>query len=89
VQPILECVTDHGNGSYTAYFGYHNPNENTVYIEVSNNNRFVPPPHERGQPTAFAPGRAWRVFSVTDGSPMQWQLDGGSASAKWSDEPCD
>jgi hypothetical protein len=89
LQPILECVTDHGNGSYTARFGYHNPNGETVYIEVSNSNRFVPPPHDRGQPTAFQPGRAWNVFSVTADSPMQWQLDGGSASAKWSDEPCD
>jgi hypothetical protein len=89
LQPILECVTDHGNGSYTAQFGYNNPNGETIYIEVGNSNRFVPPPHERGQPTAFQPGRAWSVFSVTADSPMQWQLDGGSASAKWSDEPCD
>jgi len=36
----------------------------TIEIPVGNDNRFVPPPSDRNQPTTFLPGRHPRVFSV-------------------------
>ncbi|MBL8154846.1 MAG: DUF11 domain-containing protein, partial [Anaerolineae bacterium] len=34
VSPVLECVSDRGDGQYVAYFGYNNPNSVPVTIPI-------------------------------------------------------
>ncbi|NOK61368.1 MAG: hypothetical protein GFH27_549305n137 [Chloroflexi bacterium AL-W] len=86
VRPLLECVQPQQDGSYTAYFGYRNDNHTATDIPIGKHNRFSPEPQERGQPTAFQPGRtayypdaAFQV--VFDGSPLVWTLNGRTVTA--------
>jgi hypothetical protein len=90
ITPILECVTDNGNGSYTAFFGYDNPNAFPVNIPISGQNGFTPPPQDRGQPTTFIPGRQFFVFSVDFGGtpPITWHLDSSTAMASDNSPAC-
>ncbi len=90
IQPVLECVTNNGGGSYTAHFGYNNPNTYPVNIPISGQNGFTPPPQDRGQPTAFLPGRQYFVFSVDFGGmpPISWHLDSSTAMASDNSPTC-
>src|SRR5262249_32773199 len=68
LRPILECVVENGPASFTAHFGYRNDGEARIEIPPGPRNAVSPAPGERGQPTAFAPGRTPRfpasVFEV-------------------------
>jgi hypothetical protein len=90
IQPILECVTNNGGGSYTAFFGYDNPNTYAVNIPVGGQNGFTPPPQDRGQPTTFLPGRQFFVFSVNFGGspPIGWHLESSTAMASDNSPAC-
>ncbi|MFP4438514.1 MAG: hypothetical protein ACLFVO_14825 [Chloroflexaceae bacterium] len=85
VKPILDCVYDNGDGTFTAFFGYSNPNSFAVDIPIGTNNYFSPDPIDRGQPTRFDPGRSpWgQSFNVTwDGqSNLVWTLQNRTATA--------
>ena len=90
VTPILECVTDNGDGSYTARFGYDNPNPFVVVVRADRDNSFQPPPVFRtGQPESFAPGRVVDWFGVLfDGTGLTWVLDGHAVTANRNSPPC-
>jgi RHS repeat-associated protein len=82
--PILECVRNEGGGSYRAFFGYDNQATTAVSVPVGANNKFSPLPQDRGQPTAFTPGRTPAYpntpFSVSfNGSTLTWTLKGPDA----------
>ncbi len=91
VSPILECVTDNGGGTYTAFFSSLNRNATPVTIPIGGDNKFTPSPQDRGQPTTFQPGRTpyWpnAAFSVVfGGSNLVWTLrapgtSGGTSTA--------
>jgi hypothetical protein len=59
LKPILECVSDNGNGTLTGHFGYVNGNAFPVSVPVGNLNKFdsAAATLNRGQPTVFQPGR--------------------------------
>ncbi|MFC1697166.1 myxococcus cysteine-rich repeat containing protein [Nanoarchaeota archaeon] len=84
VHPILECVQNLSNGSYIAYFGYQNDNNQTINIPINSNypfNKFTPAPINRSQPNSFLPGRTPYYpnanFSVLfDGLNLVWTLTG-------------
>ena len=96
ISPILECVVKNNDGSYTAHFGYLNPNNVAIEIPVGANNKFSPAPQDRGQTTTFNPGRTDFFpnsdFTVTwDGSSnLVWTLNGKTttASANNSQQRC-
>ncbi len=93
VRPILECVVDNFDGTYTAFFGYKNENAFPVMIPVGANNKFSPIPTDRGQPTTFEPGRTpyWpdAAFSVVfNGDNLVWSLDGRTSTASRNSTPC-
>ncbi|UTW63691.1 DUF11 domain-containing protein [bacterium SCSIO 12741] len=89
ISPVLECVYPDTNGSYTAVFGYNNPNNTVVNLAIGGQNEFVPAPQNQGQPTAFQPGRQWDVFEVNfNGSNLVWKLDGKTATASSSSPQC-
>jgi len=77
LHPILDCIGLDSRGHLVAYFGATNDGTTVLTIPVGPFNSFVPPPLDRGQPTAFAPGRHDNVVSVALGprnSPVEWKL---------------
>ncbi len=81
VSPVLERVKDNCDGTYTAWFGYDNPNSDTVTIEIGEYNRFTGT-ENRGQPVTFAPGRKVEVYSVEfNGENLVWTLSGRTSTA--------
>lgn len=80
VSPVLECVEDNGDGTYTAFFGYFNSSDETINIPAGSNNKFTPG-MDMGQPNVFLPGRHVNVFSfIFSGSNYVWTINtpGGS-----------
>lgn len=89
ITPELTCVSDNGDGTYTAFFGYSNPNIYAVTVAEGNDNGFTSPPESRGQPTVFEPGSQTAVFAVkSDGSALVWHLDGKVAEANKNSGGC-
>jgi hypothetical protein len=89
LKPILECVSDNGNGTLTGHFGYVNSNAFAVSVPVGNSNKFdsAAATLNRGQPTVFQPGRtpyypnaAFKV--VFPANEMRvWNLKGRTSTA--------
>ncbi len=89
VRPVLECVRNNGDGTYTAFFGYRNDNDVSVYIPIGNRNKFTPTPQDRGQTRVFQPGRHYKVFTVNfNGSNLVWTLNGRTSTASSNSAPC-
>lgn len=93
ISPILECVVQHNSSSYTAYFGYNNTNDVSVFVPAGQTNRFSPTPIYRNQSLIFAPGRSPyhpnAAFSIAfNGSNLVWNLRGRTATASSSSARC-
>ena len=89
VRPVLECVTNNGDGTYTAFFGYENENSVSVYIPVGSKNKFTPNPQDRGQTRVFKPGRQIKVYTVNfNGSNLVWTLNGRTSTASKNSAAC-
>jgi hypothetical protein len=95
--PLLNCVDDNGDGTFTAHFGYLNQTSSAITVPLGPKNMFVPPPNDRAQPTVFQPGENDNVFQVvfdgTYGQEIKWLLkaDGDSrhqVEASATSEPC-
>jgi hypothetical protein len=74
--PLLECVDDNGDGTYTAHFGYLNQTNAAITLPIGPKNMFEPGQLDYGQPTVFQPGEHLNVFSVIfDGTDeLHWML---------------
>jgi LruC domain-containing protein len=75
----MECVSDNGDGTWTAWFGYLNENPNVLTIDIGVHNNFVGASSEdMGQPTVFQPGRVVDYFSAVfvEGENFRWSLGG-------------
>jgi len=74
--PLLECVDDNGDGTYTAHFGYLNNSGAPINLAVGPKNMFVPGQEDFGQPTVFLPGEHLNVFSVvfSGTNDIKWML---------------
>jgi hypothetical protein len=91
ITPILECIDENLDGTYTAHFGYDNPNPFVVVVDAEDHqNKFEPPPIFRtGQPEYFVPGRITNWFSVLfDGNGLTWLLDGQVVTANRNSLRC-
>ncbi|MEM8962486.1 MAG: RTX toxin [Acidobacteriota bacterium] len=89
VRPVLECVDDNGDGTFTAHFGYKNDNPIVVTVPIGNENKFSPSPQDRGQTTLFQPGRQVDVFTVDfNGSNLVWTLAGRTSTASSNSSRC-
>ena len=94
VIPCLECISENEDGSYTAYFGYKNPNSYQVEIPIGERNGFTPGSIDRGQPTIFLPGSSPTYPSssfqvIFNGDRLTWNLDGNLVQASSKDRRCD
>jgi len=65
VSPLLDCVVQNSNGTYTAVLGYSNSTGRTQRIAVGSTNMLTPSWIDQVQPTTFATGTHHGVFSVT------------------------
>jgi hypothetical protein len=74
--PLLECVDNNGDGTFTAHFGYLNQGNATINLAVGPKNMFVPGQQDFGQPTVFLPGEHLGVFSVvfSANDTLKWML---------------
>jgi len=74
--PLLECVDNNGDGTYTAHFGYLNQSDATIELAIGPKNMFVPGQLDLGQPTVFLPGEHLNVFSVVFNATdeIKWML---------------
>lgn len=90
ISPVLECVRENGNGTYTASWGYNNPTAFTFTIPVGPENKFSPAPEDRGQPTVFGPGRDFNAFTVTvsNSTNLVWTLTSKTATAGSGSSVC-
>ncbi|MCB0878349.1 MAG: hypothetical protein KDC46_05140, partial [Thermoleophilia bacterium] len=91
LEPVLECVTDMPDGSFTAYF--HATNANPVALNVPDglSNKFDAGIFH-GQPTYFPVGDS-ATFAVnvptSAASPRaKWKLTGNNVIARATDTPC-
>jgi hypothetical protein len=91
--PMFECVVDNGDGTFTAYFNYANPNAFPLTVPIGTENHFSPSPDDQGQPTVFPPkpvDHSTPVFHVIapNGTTLVWQLAGRSCSAGSTSKVC-
>lgn len=83
VVPILECVKDNGDGTYTATWGYWNKNSYSIKIPKGKYNCFYPG-SDKGQIEYFKPGRQYKVFKTTyKGSCLTWAIRTPKCRSKW------
>lgn len=90
VIPIVDCLRENADGTYTAVLGYNNTSKSPVTIPVGEGNKVSPAALDGAQPTTFEPGRRHGAFSLTMSRSelvggANWYLDGkrafsGSAS---------
>jgi hypothetical protein len=82
VSPLLDCVVQNSNGTFTAVLGYSNTTGRTQTIGYGYNNAITPSKYDRVQPTTFYSGTYHGVFKVTVTMPdvyysnPSWRLNG-------------
>ena len=91
VAPVVECVHDNGDHTYTAYFSYNNNNSVSVYIPLGSKNYvqtiLLP---DRGQPKVFLVGLHTSVFNASfpGTSSLTWFLHQAGVTASRTSTPC-
>ena len=79
VYPAYEGWYENPDGTFTLLVGYFNPNTVQVFdVPIGADNNISPGPADQGQPTHFANGRAWGVFS------LQVPADFGDKEMTWT-----
>lgn len=83
IRPFVTCMSvDAANSTASYYFGYESFEQTVTSIPAGAENRIVPPPANRNQPTLFLPGyfeKAFRVVVPFPTSSMVWVFNGFSA----------
>lgn len=80
--PRVECVQRGIGQTFSARFGYVNPNKMLKVLQIGADNQVTPAPREAGQPRVFTPGEHSNVFTATSpGGNLIWHLDGNKATA--------
>lgn len=90
VQPTAPCVVhSEYKDTWTAYFGYTNPNDFQIPVVTGSANAVSPAPADRGQPQLFLPYQRPKRFVVTsDGAPVTWQINGYPQTASSQSPSC-
>ncbi len=88
VTPTVTCVTDHGGGTFSAEFGFSNPNNYDIEVPIGTDNQVSPGPDEQGQPIEFAPGLKESAFTLTGlTATTKWTLQGRTVKASLAQSP--
>jgi hypothetical protein len=72
VTPLLDCVSQNSNGSFTAVLGYRNTTGRSQTIPYGYNNVITPSRYDRVQPTTFKSGTYHGVFTITVSASDVW-----------------
>jgi hypothetical protein len=87
--PQLDCVDNNLDGTFTAHFGYANDWGHVIQVPIGSQNKFLPAPQDRGQPTIFLEGLMPNQVALTfDGSPLTWVLGDNAVTASYDSELC-
>jgi hypothetical protein len=82
LEALAECVTGTGTDRIV-WFGYQNTGKDPITIPLGQENRFTPPPHDRGQPTVFKMGVNHLAFGMRSNEPqLIWHLRGQIVKAE-------
>jgi hypothetical protein len=82
VMPRVECVQPGTGHSFTARFGYDNPNHGLKVLQIGPDNQVTPAPRDAGQPRVFKPGKQSSVFvAASPEGNLKWHLDGNEATS--------
>ncbi|HOK58885.1 MAG TPA: hypothetical protein PK659_07400 [Methanothrix sp.] len=80
--PMVGCVNDNGDGTYTVTWGYSNPNRVAVKLTAGKKNMFRPGNPHQGQPEVFEPGMKENAFVTRfKEKKIEWVLDETSVTA--------
>jgi hypothetical protein len=89
VTPLLDCVTQNSDGTFTAVVGYTSTYTQTKSIPLGSNNSITPSKYNGKQPTSFKSGTHHGAFALTVSSydayysDPTWYVDGQYLSAGW------
>jgi uncharacterized repeat protein (TIGR01451 family) len=91
VTPLVECVELLSGGGFLAHYGYENPNDEALFVDLGSENMFSPGSPNRGQPTTLDRGRVNDALQAesAQGSPLTWSLNGTSATASLDSRQCE
>lgn len=82
VSPLVTCVSDHGDGTFDAAFGFDNPNDVDIDVPIGPDNQISPGPDSQGQPTEFDPGARESAFTIKGvTAAVRWTLQGRTVKA--------
>jgi hypothetical protein len=88
VEPFAECSAKALNGGYIVWFSAGNPTAFAIDIAIGADNKFTPPPFDRGQGTNFPAGFKYKKFSITIVEPeLTWHLQKTELHVKVKDLP--
>ena len=74
---FVKCVDNFDNGSFSATFGYYNPNPITVSVAPGRANSLSPGGPDRKQPTKFQQGTVSAAFTIANipaGTSVTWTV---------------
>jgi hypothetical protein len=76
IEPFLVCMEKAGDdGKHVFWFGYQNTAGAEMTIPIGSDNKFTPPPFDRGQPTIFRRGYTFLGLRVATSEPkLMWHL---------------
>ncbi|HEX6095017.1 MAG TPA: hypothetical protein VF432_01740 [Thermoanaerobaculia bacterium] len=76
VKPFVVCVEKGGEGgNHVFWFGYENTAGTKITIPIGPENKFTPPPFDRGQPIVFRAGYTFLGLRVVTNEPsILWHL---------------
>jgi uncharacterized repeat protein (TIGR01451 family) len=85
IQPLVKCVDNNGP-TFTAIFGYSNPNTEAVTLAAGSGDNSIEPGGNLGQPSTFQPGTVESAVTVTgdSGSNITWRVTYGGATSSAS-----
>lgn len=82
LSPMVGCVNDNGDGTYTVTWGYRNPNKVAVKLTAGKRNMFRPGNPYQGQQELFEPGVKENAFVTRfNEKKIEWVLDETAATA--------
>ena len=88
VLPLVTCVVDNGDGTFSADFGFDNPNNYDVEVPIGVDNQLSPGAASQGQPVEFAPGAKESAFTIKGlTGVVKWTLQGKTVKASIAQSP--
>lgn len=89
-RPFAVCVEKQAGGKHVFWFGYDNTTREPMTIPVGPDNKFTPPPFDRGQPTIFPAHETVLGLRVVTSEPsVTWHLQDYNVQASIAKtEPC-